>query len=185
MAEETGRGTLERLQQQGERYVRNCNIITTLNLSLTHSSIHNTERNLDLASNQNRLAAEKAREIKTLNRSMFAVVSSISTQHAESNRTDHYPKHVKNPFTSNQRVAEREAKVLEEAQADRQRRDATRAAAWSSNDRATRLQMDMNKMPAGGAKKGSLADRAKYQFEAVRLHIDVLKDMGLTISTGL
>lgn len=45
MAEETGRGTLERLQQQGER-------------------IHNTERNLDLASNQNRLAAEKAREIR-------------------------------------------------------------------------------------------------------------------------
>lgn len=55
-AEETGRATLERLGAQGER-------------------IHNTERNLDLASNQNRLAAEKAREIKTLNRSMFAVVS--------------------------------------------------------------------------------------------------------------
>lgn len=54
-AEETGRATLERLGAQGER-------------------IHNTERNLDLASNQNRLAAEKAREIKTLNRSMFAVV---------------------------------------------------------------------------------------------------------------
>ena len=34
---------------------------------LTIRSIHNTERNLDLASNQNRLAAEKAREIKTLN----------------------------------------------------------------------------------------------------------------------
>lgn len=61
-AEETGRSTLERLGAQGER-------------------IHNTERNLDLASNQNRLAAEKAREISTLNRSMFAV-------------------HVSNPFTS-------------------------------------------------------------------------------------
>src|SRR4051794_40301390 len=36
-------------------------------LLLTSTSIHNTERNLDLASNQNRLAAEKAREIKTLN----------------------------------------------------------------------------------------------------------------------
>jgi hypothetical protein len=57
-AEETGRATLERLGAQGER-------------------IHNTERNLDLASNQNRLAAEKAREIKTLNRSMFAVVSIV------------------------------------------------------------------------------------------------------------
>lgn len=59
-AEETGRATLERLGAQGER-------------------IHNTERNLDLASNQNRLAAEKAREIKTLNRSMFAVVGTLLT----------------------------------------------------------------------------------------------------------
>ena len=73
MAEETGRQTLERLGAQGE-------------------SIHNTERNLDLASNQNRLAAEKARELKTLNRSMFAV-------------------HVANPFTSSRRIAEREAQV--------------------------------------------------------------------------
>jgi protein transport protein SEC9 len=38
-AEETARSTLERIGAQGE-------------------SIHNTERNLDLASNQNRLAAE-------------------------------------------------------------------------------------------------------------------------------
>jgi enoyl reductase-like protein len=132
MAEESGRGTLERLQQQGER-------------------IHSTEKNLDLASNQNKLAAERAREIKTLNRSMFAV-------------------HVKNPFTSNSRVADREAQVLEDAQADRQRRDATRSAAWSSNDRAQRLQMDINKADgSGGNKKGSLAERAKYQFEAVSI----------------
>ena len=114
MAEETGRGTLERLQQQGERYVL-ITITHFLQLSdftvlleaferslsfdtvrgavaftapktgscalcvlrsdmsrkgrpwLTRTRIHNTERNLDLASGQNRLAAEKAREIKTLN----------------------------------------------------------------------------------------------------------------------
>ena len=35
--------------------------------------IHNTEKNLDLASSQNRIAEEKARELKTLNKSMFAV----------------------------------------------------------------------------------------------------------------
>jgi AICAR transformylase/IMP cyclohydrolase PurH len=129
MAEETGRGTLERLQQQGER-------------------IHNTERNLDLASNQNRLAAEKAREIKTLNRSMFAV-------------------HVKNPFTSNSRVREREEEVVRLAQEDRERRDATRTAAWGSADRANRLGMEMNKAgPQGSKGKNSLAERAKYQFEA-------------------
>lgn len=53
-AEETGRDTLARLGAQGER-------------------IHNTERNLDLASSQNRIAEEKTRELKTVNRSMFAV----------------------------------------------------------------------------------------------------------------
>jgi hypothetical protein len=45
-AEETGRDTLARLGAQGER-------------------IHNTERNLDLASTQNRIAEEKARELKS------------------------------------------------------------------------------------------------------------------------
>lgn len=73
-AEETGRDTLARLGAQGER-------------------IHNTERNLDLASSQNRIAEEKARELKTLNRSMFAV-------------------HVSNPFTSNSRREERDRKIM-------------------------------------------------------------------------
>jgi hypothetical protein len=141
MAEESGRGTLERLQQQGER-------------------IHNTERNLDLASNQNRLAAEKAREIKTLNRSMFAV-------------------HVANPFTSKQRVREREEQVLSDAQADRERRDATRAAAWSSNDRNQRLGMEMNKAGQSGTSgKKSLAERSKYQFEADSEDEDMENEIG-------
>ncbi|EDN91679.1 hypothetical protein SS1G_07538 [Sclerotinia sclerotiorum 1980 UF-70] len=48
-AEETGRATLARLGAQGER-------------------IHNTEKNLDLAANHNRLAEEKAKELKTLNK---------------------------------------------------------------------------------------------------------------------
>ncbi|KAK6413814.1 Protein transport protein S9 plasma membrane t-SNARE, partial [Oleoguttula sp. CCFEE 5521] len=47
--EANGRETLDRLGQQGER-------------------IHNTEKNLDMASNQSRLASEQAREMKTLNR---------------------------------------------------------------------------------------------------------------------
>ncbi|KAF2436681.1 hypothetical protein EJ08DRAFT_684915 [Tothia fuscella] len=129
MAEETGRSTLERLGAQGER-------------------IHNTERNLDLASNQNKLAAEKAREISTLNRSMFAV-------------------HVANPFTSGKRIKERESEVLRDAKEDRERRDATRLAAWSTQARANDVGKEinkagMNKLPA----KGSLAERSKYQFEA-------------------
>ncbi|KAE9991023.1 hypothetical protein EG327_000625 [Venturia inaequalis] len=128
-AEEIGRATLERLGAQGER-------------------IHNTERNLDLASNQNRLAAEKAREIKTLNRSMFAV-------------------HVANPFTSAKRTRQREEEVLRLARDDRERRDQTRAAAWDSQARQSEVQRDLNRQ--GAPKqigKQSLADRAKFQFEA-------------------
>lgn len=126
-AEETGRGTLHRLGAQGER-------------------IHNTERNLDLASSQNRIAAEKARELKTLNKSMFAV-------------------HVGNPFTSGARREERDRRMLETHQQERAQRDATRKAAWESSARTQGATKGTQSM-GGGLPKATLADRAKYQFEA-------------------
>ncbi|KAF1949081.1 hypothetical protein CC80DRAFT_497763 [Byssothecium circinans] len=128
-AEETGRDTLARLGAQGER-------------------IHNTERNLDLASSQNRIAEEKARELKTLNRSMFAV-------------------HVSNPFTSNSRAAERDAKLLEQHRTDREQRDALRKAAWEAGSRQDEYSRANAEAGAGaGMPRSTLADRAKYQFEA-------------------
>ncbi|KAJ4345205.1 Protein transport protein S9 plasma membrane t-SNARE [Didymosphaeria variabile] len=125
-AEETGRDTLARLGAQGER-------------------IHNTERNLDMASSQNRIAEEKARELKTLNRSMFAV-------------------HVANPFTTSSRREERDRKIMENHQNDRAQRDATRAAAWQSTARQDEYKRGTQGGNTGG--KSTLADRAKYQFEA-------------------
>ncbi|KAF2099757.1 hypothetical protein NA57DRAFT_38209 [Rhizodiscina lignyota] len=127
-AYQTGASTLERLGAQGER-------------------IHNTERNLDLASVQNRVASEKARELKTLNRSMFAV-------------------HVANPFTSQRRQEEREAKLLDTHRAEREARDASRAAAWSSTARQDQFARDLGKAPQRQMNKQSLAERSKYQFEA-------------------
>lgn len=127
-AEETGRETLARLGAQGER-------------------IHNTERNLDMASNQNRLAEEKARELKTLNRSMFAV-------------------HVANPFTANKREQAANAIALEKHQREREQRDATQAAAYSSQARQQQQQRDVNGNVVRKSNQKSLADRAKYQFEA-------------------
>jgi hypothetical protein len=53
-AEETGRSTLARLGQQGER-------------------LYSTEKHLDIAAQHNRVAEEKSRELKTLNGSMFAI----------------------------------------------------------------------------------------------------------------
>jgi hypothetical protein len=126
-AEETGRDTLARLGAQGER-------------------IHNTERNLDLASTQNRLAEEKARELKTLNKSMFAM-------------------HVSNPFTASSRREARDQKIMDNHHRDRETRDATRRAAWESSARQDGNNRAMQGA-SGGGKKASLAERAKYQFEA-------------------
>ena len=52
--EETGRDTLARLGAQGER-------------------MHNADKNLDIGSHQTDTVVNKAKELKTLNRSMFAV----------------------------------------------------------------------------------------------------------------
>lgn len=127
-AEQTGRETLARLGAQGER-------------------IHNTERNLDMASNQNRLAEEKARELKTLNRSMFAV-------------------HVANPFTAKKREEAANQIALEKHQAERRQADATRGEAYGSTARAQRQQRDLNGNVIRPANQRNLAERAKYQFEA-------------------
>lgn len=125
-AEATGRETLQRLGAQGDR-------------------IHNTERNLDMASNQNRLAEEKARELKTLNRSMFAV-------------------HVANPFTAKKREEAANAIALDKHQRERAQADATRSAAYSTTARHAGVQRDMRNIKP--TDKATLANRAKYQFEA-------------------
>ncbi|OBT73875.1 hypothetical protein VF21_08252 [Pseudogymnoascus sp. 05NY08] len=131
-AEETGRGTLARLGAQGER-------------------IHNTEKNLDLAANHNRIAEERTRELKTLNKSMFAV-------------------HVANPFTSQSRKAARDQNILDKHHAERDQREATRQAAFSSGQRMEgafkEVQPGDRGYKAKAPAKASLADRAKYQFEA-------------------
>ncbi|MCJ1378181.1 Protein transport protein S9 plasma membrane t-SNARE [Xylographa soralifera] len=131
-AEETGRDTLARLGAQGEH-------------------IHNTEKNLDLAHNANRVAEDKAAELKKLNRSMFAV-------------------HVANPFTANQRSARRDQDVIDRHLDERDAREATRRAAYQQNQRLQHNFSALAQPPtttAGGPPRGrNLADRAKYQFEA-------------------
>ena len=129
-AEETGRSTLERLGAQGER-------------------LHNTEVNLDLAASHNRVAEERARELKTLNGSMFAV-------------------HVSNPFTSASRKKARDEDILNKHQTERDRREATRQAAYSSQRRVEGAMRDTQAGEQGykPPKSKNLAERSKYQFEA-------------------
>ena len=55
---------------------------------------------------------------------------------------------------------------MEQARKDREERDVTRAAAWSSNARAQDQARKLNKPISATKTKGSLAERSKYQFEA-------------------
>lgn len=96
-ANEVGRATLARLGAQGER-------------------LNNTEKNLDLAANQNKIAQDRASELKSLNRSMFAV-------------------HVSNPFTSKQRQMRADEEVMSRHRSEREEREATRRDGFSANQR--------------------------------------------------
>ncbi|KAJ5129788.1 uncharacterized protein N7515_005827 [Penicillium bovifimosum] len=129
-AEETGRATLARLGAQGE-------------------SVHDTEKSLDMTTIEGRIAEEKAKELKTLNKSMFAV-------------------HVANPFTASRRRRERDEKTLNTHREEREIREGTRSEAHGTNQRMDRVFRDIQRDAAkqGKGKKASVTERAKYQFEA-------------------
>ncbi|KAL2113885.1 hypothetical protein VUR80DRAFT_2010 [Thermomyces stellatus] len=91
-AMDAGQDTLARLAYQGER-------------------LHNADKNMDLAENHNTSGYEKAKELQTVNRSMFAV-------------------HVSNPFTAKKRAQARDEQVMERHRAEKSQREATRAAHW-------------------------------------------------------
>lgn len=105
-ANEVGRATLARLGAQGER-------------------LQNTEKNLDLASNQNKIAQDRAAELKTLNRSMFAV-------------------HVSNPFTSKQRQAAADEEVMNRHRDERDARETTRKEGYVANQRLEKTFREMD-----------------------------------------
>ncbi|KEF60017.1 synaptosomal-associated protein, 23kDa [Exophiala aquamarina CBS 119918] len=127
-AEEMGRNTLARLGAQGER-------------------MHNTDRNLDIGNNHVNVAEDKTKELKTLNRSMFAV-------------------HVNNPFTAKDRRAQRDEAIMDRHHQERELREASREQAFRSTQRMNQNFKGLDEAGAGTRTKTSLAERAKYQFEA-------------------
>lgn len=126
-AAEVGQATLARLGAQGER-------------------LHNTEKNLDLAANQNKVAQDRAAELKTLNRSMFAV-------------------HVSNPFTSKQRQQRADDEVMNRHRAERDQREATRREGYQASQRMestfTELDAARNKARPQARKK----DYGKFNLD--------------------
>ncbi|KAM0437415.1 hypothetical protein ACHAPT_001777 [Fusarium lateritium] len=112
-ANEVGRATLARLGAQGER-------------------LNNTEKHLDLAANQNKIAQDRASELKTLNGSMFAV-------------------HVSNPFTSKQRQLKADEEVMSRHRSEREQREATRRDGFQANQR---MESNFKDMGTAGRARG-------------------------------
>ncbi|KYK55942.1 plasma membrane SNARE protein [Drechmeria coniospora] len=126
-ANEVGQATLARLGAQGER-------------------LHNTEKNLDLAANQNKIAQDRAAELKTLNRSMFAV-------------------HVGNPFTSKQRQQKADDEVLNRHRSERDERESTRRDGFASNQRMENTLRDINSAGRQQQQQVRKKDYGKFNLE--------------------
>ncbi|KAG5994972.1 hypothetical protein E4U52_000520 [Claviceps spartinae] len=124
-ANEVGQATLARLGAQGER-------------------LHNTEKNLDLAANQNKIAQDRAAELKTLNRSMFAV-------------------HVNNPFTSKSRQQRADDEVMSRHRAEREQREATRREGYTANQRMESNFKDIS--TAGRSRAQRKKDYGKFNLD--------------------
>lgn len=126
-ANEVGRATLARLGGQGER-------------------LHNTEKNLDLAANQNKVAQDRAAELKTLNRSMFAV-------------------HVSNPFTSKQRQQRADEEVMNRHRSERDQRETTRRDGYAANQRMESNFKDIDAAGMARPQQRTKKDYGKFNLE--------------------
>lgn len=128
---ETARGTAARLGEQEER-------------------LRNTEKNLDIANFHHKIAVDKTRELKTLNRSMFAV-------------------HVSNPFTKGKREAQLEQAVLDRHREERDisegtRRDAFLAAQQTERDFKEAEALGLRRAPAPDS-EAAKARRKQLMFD--------------------
>lgn len=132
MAEESGRNALGMLGAQGEQ-------------------LYDTERNIELSSTQNKIATEKTRELRTLNRSMFTP-------------------HVSNPFNSKRRLREKEEQIKAERMRQQMVRENLRKDEYDSQQRimdglGANTNSNQNSETARKYSKYN-KERQKYMFEA-------------------
>jgi len=147
-AEETGRNTLSRLGTQSEK-------------------LAGVEKSLDVSAAHTRTAEDKARELRHLNRSMFAVS-------------------VSNPFTSGNRAEEEERKITERHEMERDQRERNRKYAYDS---AVRVNSALDK-PGTGRKpklneqsRSTIVGRSPYSFEEDEEDVAVEKDIDANLHT--
>lgn len=140
-AEESGRNTLGMLGSQGER-------------------LYNIHSTLALATTQHKIAEDKAKELKTVTRSMFAP-------------------HVSNPFNSKRRAQEKEDRIRRERAVAQVEREQRRRDAYDSQQRVVGALDGVGEKSKHRkemmSKYGSRPGRDRYQFEADE-EDDILED---------
>ena len=146
--EEQGRNTLNRLGGQSEK-------------------LSGIEKNLDISASHARIAEDKARELKKLNRSIFAV-------------------HVSNPFGGKARAEEEERKITERHEMERNERERARKYAYDSSQR---VNSALDKPGSGrkpttkGGARSTIAQRSQFSFEEDEEDIQMEKDIDANLST--
>lgn len=118
--------------------------------------LYNTERNLALAETQNKIADDKVKELKKLQRSIFAV-------------------HASNPFNSKRRLHEKEEKIKQKRREekiiqDRQRSEVQASEKRISNQLRERIEPESTKATNSAlygkySKEKALSEAERYQFE--------------------
>lgn len=73
---------------------------------------------------------------------------------------------VGNPFTKSRRQRDRDEAIIDQHHAEKMEREATRELAYKSQARQEEARRGLRNPANPGDRKGNLAERAKYQFEA-------------------
>jgi protein transport protein SEC9 len=144
-AEEQGRHSLARLGTQSEK-------------------LSSVDRNLDVSAAHARFAEEKARELKRLNRSMFAI-------------------HVSNPFTAKSRAEKEEREIIVRHELERLEREKNRREAYESAQRVNNALKAGTARTETGKGRSTITSRSPYSFEEDEEDVQIEKDIDANLNT--
>ncbi|RVD88818.1 uncharacterized protein DFL_002991 [Arthrobotrys flagrans] len=120
---------------------------TLVKLGEQGEKLHQTELNLDMAKNHGHRAEDQAAHLKRLNRSMFVPVAG-------------------SPFGRQARADKEEEKIMERHRVAREERERVQAAGMQGQQQVKGGLRPMGAPAMAPRQKMSLAEKAKYQFEA-------------------
>ncbi|KAF3174302.1 Protein transport protein S9 plasma membrane t-SNARE, variant 2 [Orbilia oligospora] len=120
---------------------------TLVKLGEQGEKLHQTELNLDMAKNHGHRAEDQAAHLKRLNRSMFVPVAG-------------------SPFGRQAKADKEEEKIMERHRVAREERERVQAAGMQGQQQVKSGLRPMGAPAMAPRQKMSLADKAKYQFEA-------------------